>query len=96
MPVEVIMPKVDMDMETGKLSVWHVAEGELVSKGAPLFDIETDKAAMEVESPATGRLRNIVVAPGQTVGRRRAGRLDLRRGRGRRAAPVAGRPATPR
>lgn len=67
MPVEVIMPKVDMDMATGTLSVWHVAEGETVTKGAPLFDIETDKAAMEVESPATGRLHHVVAAPGQVV-----------------------------
>ena len=67
MPVEVIMPKVDMDMASGKLAAWHVAEGEMVTKGAPLFDIETDKAAMEVESPATGRLHHVVAAPGQTV-----------------------------
>lgn len=67
MPVEVIMPKVDMDMATGTLSAWHAAEGEAVQKGAPLFDIETDKAAMEVESPASGRLHHIVAAPGQTV-----------------------------
>ena len=67
MPAEVIMPKVDMDMATGKLSVWHVSEGEAVSKGAPLFDIETDKAAMEVESPASGRLHHVIAAPGATV-----------------------------
>jgi len=67
MPVEVIMPKVDMDMATGKLAVWHVAEGETVKKGAALFDIETDKAAMEVEAPATGRLHHILAAPGETV-----------------------------
>ncbi|QYZ69544.1 acetoin dehydrogenase dihydrolipoyllysine-residue acetyltransferase subunit [Neotabrizicola shimadae] len=67
MPVEVIMPKVDMDMASGKLAVWHVAEGELVKKGAALFDIETDKAAMEVEAPATGRLHHILAHPGETV-----------------------------
>ncbi len=67
MPVEVIMPKVDMDMTTGKLAAWHVAEGEAVTKGAPLFDIETDKAAMEVEAPATGRLHHVIAAPGETV-----------------------------
>lgn len=60
MATEVIMPKVDMDMETGKISVWHVAEGETVTKGAALFDIETDKAAMEVEAPATGTLHHII------------------------------------
>lgn len=67
MPVEVIMPKVDMDMASGKLAVWHVAEGEAVKKGAALFDIETDKAAMEVEAPATGRLHHILAGPGETV-----------------------------
>jgi len=67
MPTEVIMPKVDMDMASGKLAVWHVSEGEEVKKGAALFDIETDKAAMEVEAPATGRLHHILAAPGETV-----------------------------
>ena len=67
MPTEVIMPKVDMDMTSGTLSVWHVAEGALVEKGAALFDIETDKAAMEVESPATGVLHHIRATPGQVV-----------------------------
>jgi pyruvate dehydrogenase E2 component (dihydrolipoamide acetyltransferase) len=67
MPVEVIMPKVDMDMTSGKVSVWHVEEGAQVAKGAPLFDIETDKAAMEVESPASGRLHNVIAQPGETV-----------------------------
>lgn len=56
MPTEVIMPKVDMDMAKGKIMSWHIAEGESVSKGDPLFDIETDKAAMEVEAPADGIL----------------------------------------
>jgi pyruvate dehydrogenase E2 component (dihydrolipoamide acetyltransferase) len=56
MPTEVIMPKVDMDMAKGKIMSWHIAEGERVSKGDPLFDIETDKAAMEVEAPADGIL----------------------------------------
>ena len=56
MPTEVIMPKVDMDMASGKIMTWHVAEGSSVTKGEPLFDIETDKAAMEVEAPADGIL----------------------------------------
>ena len=54
MPVEVILPKVDMDISHGTLATSHVAEGDLVQQEAPLFDIETDKAAMEVEAPATG------------------------------------------
>ncbi|MBC7735823.1 MAG: alpha/beta fold hydrolase, partial [Candidatus Saccharibacteria bacterium] len=67
MPVEVILPKVDMDMTHGTLATWHVAEGDLVQKGAPLFDIETDKAAMEVEAPETGILRRVAAQPGDKV-----------------------------
>jgi pyruvate dehydrogenase E2 component (dihydrolipoamide acetyltransferase) len=67
MPVEVILPKVDMDMTHGTLAVWHVGEGQMVQKGAALFDIETDKAAMEVEAPATGYLRRIAAQPGDKV-----------------------------
>lgn len=67
MPVEVILPKVDMDMETGLISGWHVSEGDRVTKGQPLFDIETDKAAMEVESPADGIIHHISAAAGDTV-----------------------------
>lgn len=67
MPVEVILPKVDMDMSHGTIAVWHAAEGDVVTKGAALFDIETDKAAMEVEAPATGRLHGVTAQPGDRV-----------------------------
>ena len=67
MPTEVIMPKVDMDMEAGTIAAWHVAEGETVEKGDALFDIETDKAAMEVESPASGTLRHLSAQAGDTA-----------------------------
>lgn len=58
MPIEVIMPKVDMDMATGKVMTWHIEQGGKIKKGEPLFDIETDKAAMEVEAPASGYLHH--------------------------------------
>jgi pyruvate dehydrogenase E2 component (dihydrolipoamide acetyltransferase) len=67
MPVEVILPKVDMDMTHGTLATWHFAPGDEVAKGAALFDIETDKAAMEVESPASGRLHSVTAKPGDKV-----------------------------
>ncbi len=67
MPVEVILPKVDMDMSHGTLATWHATEGQLVQQGAPLFDIETDKAAMEVEAPATGYLRQVTAKVGDKV-----------------------------
>lgn len=67
MPVEVILPKVDMDMASGSIATWHVSEGESITKGEPLFDIETDKAAMEVEAPASGQLHHIIVQVGSEV-----------------------------
>ena len=73
MPIEVIMPKVDMDMVSGRIALWHVRAGQPVSKGDPLFDIETDKAAMEVEATADGILHDPAptgseIAIGQPVG----------------------------
>jgi pyruvate dehydrogenase E2 component (dihydrolipoamide acetyltransferase) len=44
-----------------------VAPGDEVAKGAALFDIETDKAAMEVESPASGRLHAVTAQPGDRI-----------------------------
>lgn len=67
MAVEVILPRVDMDMATGKISKWHAKDGDKVAKGAALFEIETDKAAMEVDAPADGILRNILVGEGGTA-----------------------------
>lgn len=57
MAVEVILPKVDMDMSTGVISQWHVKDGDSVKKGQPIFDIETDKAAMEIEAPVDGTIK---------------------------------------
>ncbi|CDX57003.1 Dihydrolipoyllysine-residue acetyltransferase component of pyruvate dehydrogenase complex [Mesorhizobium plurifarium] len=59
MPTEVILPKVDMDMATGQISRWFAEEGAHVKKGDVLFEIETDKAAMEIDAPASGTLRNV-------------------------------------
>ena len=62
MAVEVILPRVDMDMATGKITKWYIAEGEPVAKGQALFEIEFDKAAMEIELPAEGVLRGVTGA----------------------------------
>jgi pyruvate dehydrogenase E2 component (dihydrolipoamide acetyltransferase) len=59
MAVDVILPKVDMDMTTGIISKWHVKNGDAVTKGQALFDMETDKSAIEIESPAAGTINNI-------------------------------------
>jgi pimeloyl-ACP methyl ester carboxylesterase len=62
MPTEVILPRVDMDMAEGRISRWYVEEGASVAKGQPIFEIETDKAAMEVEAPASGVIRGLCAA----------------------------------
>jgi len=67
MPSEVILPRVDMDMTTGKIARWHVEAGATVTKGQPLFDIETDKAAMEIEAPASGTIRDMTGVSGDDI-----------------------------
>ncbi|CUX58473.1 Dihydrolipoyllysine-residue acetyltransferase component of pyruvate dehydrogenase complex (E2) (Dihydrolipoamide acetyltransferase component of pyruvate dehydrogenase complex) [Agrobacterium fabrum str. J-07] len=62
MATEVILPKVDMDMATGRISKWFFENGATVAKGDVLFEIETDKAAMEIDAPASGILRDIRAA----------------------------------
>ena len=67
MATEVIMPKVDMVMETGTLIEWLKKEGEHVNKGEPLFVIETDKAAIEVEATADGILAGVKANKGDVI-----------------------------
>jgi pyruvate dehydrogenase E2 component (dihydrolipoamide acetyltransferase) len=67
MATDVIMPKVDMDQETGTVGHWLKKEGEEVKQGEIILEIETDKVAIEVEAPATGTLTNILVGEGETV-----------------------------
>ena len=67
MAVEIVMPRVDMDMSSGRMGRWHAAEGAHVVKGATLFEIETDKAAMEVDAPATGVLSYVAASEGDVL-----------------------------
>ncbi|MXN54324.1 pyruvate dehydrogenase complex dihydrolipoamide acetyltransferase [Shinella sp. AETb1-6] len=67
MPVEVILPKVDMDMATGRISKWFFGNETAVKKGDVLFEIETDKAAMEIDAPASGILRDITGGEGVDI-----------------------------
>jgi len=67
MAVEVILPKVDMDMATGQISRWFFKEGDAVRQGDVLFEIETDKASMEIDAPASGILRNITGKEGVDI-----------------------------
>lgn len=67
MPTEVIMPTLGLTMEEGTITEWLKKEGETVTKDEPLFVVETDKAAMEVPSPASGVLQRIIAPAGATV-----------------------------
>jgi pyruvate dehydrogenase E2 component (dihydrolipoamide acetyltransferase) len=61
------MPALEIAQETGKLISWLKKEGEAVSKGEPLLEVETDKAVMEVEAPADGVLAGVKVGAGTEV-----------------------------
>ncbi len=67
MAISVVMPALEMAQETGKLISWLKKEGETVTKGEPLLEVETDKAVMEIESPGDGVLAGIKVQAGTEV-----------------------------
>ena len=66
MAKEVRLPKFGDTMEEGTIVVCKVAVGDRVKSGDVLFEIETDKAALEIESPADGYVKHIAAKPGQT------------------------------
>lgn len=67
MAIEMIMPKVDTDQETGTVLEWVKTEGQQVNEGEIILVIETDKIAIDVESPGTGFLAGISAHPGDIV-----------------------------
>ena len=64
MPTEILMPALSPTMEKGKLAKWLVKEGDTVSSGDVIAEIETDKATMEVEAVDEGKVGKILVAEG--------------------------------
>jgi pyruvate dehydrogenase E2 component (dihydrolipoamide acetyltransferase) len=63
---EIILPMLGETMDEGQITAWRKAEGDKVTKGESLFEVTTDKAAFEVESPTDGYLRKILFAPSET------------------------------
>jgi pyruvate/2-oxoglutarate dehydrogenase complex dihydrolipoamide acyltransferase (E2) component len=57
MSVEILVPQIGFAMSEGQLTEWLVADGQPVTEGQPLFTLEADKSANEVEAPASGTLR---------------------------------------
>ena len=67
MATQVVMPKLSPTMEEGQLSRWLKNEGDKVSFGEPIAEIDTDKATMEATATTSGVLRKIIVPAGETV-----------------------------
>ena len=67
MPVEVILPMLGETMDEGTIVKWFAEVGDPVHKGEPLYQVETDKAALDVEAPASGTLRRIIHDRGAKV-----------------------------
>lgn len=67
MPRDIKLPKLGQTMEEGTIVNTLVKIGDAVSKGDVLFEVETDKATLEVESPADGSVRMILVENGETI-----------------------------
>jgi pyruvate dehydrogenase E2 component (dihydrolipoamide acetyltransferase) len=64
MSINILMPALSPTMTEGKLAKWHVKEGDAVTAGQVVCEIETDKATMEVEAVDEGKVGRIVVAEG--------------------------------
>jgi pyruvate dehydrogenase E2 component (dihydrolipoamide acetyltransferase) len=67
MATKVIMPKLSPTMEEGQIARWLKKEGDKVSMGEPLAEIDTDKATMEMQALANGVLRKIIINEGQAA-----------------------------
>ena len=62
-----MLPKWGMGIEEGTVVRWLKREGESVTQGEPIVEIETAKATQEVEAPASGRLVKILLPEGETA-----------------------------
>ncbi|MEQ9259381.1 MAG: biotin/lipoyl-containing protein [Roseovarius sp.] len=67
MPLDVIMPALGMAQDTGHIVAWHKSPGEAVAEGDVLFEVETDKATMEVEAQGAGYLTDVAAEAGSDV-----------------------------
>jgi pyruvate dehydrogenase E2 component (dihydrolipoamide acetyltransferase) len=67
MPISVVMPALEMGQETGKLVAWLKKDGDRVTKGEPLLEVETDKAVLEVEATGDGTLAGVKAGEGDVI-----------------------------
>ncbi|MBX5328519.1 MAG: dihydrolipoamide acetyltransferase family protein [Candidatus Bathyarchaeota archaeon] len=64
MVTKIVMPKLSLTMKEGTVGKWYKKEGEVVEKGEPIVEIISEKATYDLESPASGVLRKILVEEG--------------------------------
>jgi pyruvate dehydrogenase E2 component (dihydrolipoamide acetyltransferase) len=64
---EIKMPSLGADMEQGKLLAWRIHVNDKIEKGQTIADVETQKAAVEIESFKTGVVRNIIAKEGENI-----------------------------
>ena len=67
MAVDIIMPQLGESIAEGTVVKWLVPAGGRIEKDQPLLEVETEKVALEIPSPATGLLSDILIHEGQTV-----------------------------
>jgi pyruvate dehydrogenase E2 component (dihydrolipoamide acetyltransferase) len=64
---EIVMPRLSDSMEEGTILKWLVAEGDAISEGQPLVEVETDKAVVPVEAESAGELLRIMIGEGASA-----------------------------
>ena len=57
MSTEILLPKLGFSMNEGTLAEWLAADGATITEGQPLYLLESDKSAQEIEAPASGKLK---------------------------------------
>src|SRR3954469_24541256 len=67
MATNVIMPALGMDQDKGTLVRWLKRQGEAVTKGEPIMEVETDKVLVEIEATASGVLTNVTAEEGDEI-----------------------------
>jgi pyruvate dehydrogenase E2 component (dihydrolipoamide acetyltransferase) len=64
---EIVMPRLSDSMEEGTILKWLVSEGDAITEGQPLVEVETDKAVVAVEAEFAGELLRVMVGEGTSV-----------------------------
>ena len=61
MATQILLPKIGFSMNEGTLAEWLAEDGATVTEGQPLYLLESEKSAQEIEAPASGKLK--IIAP---------------------------------